>query len=189
MATTTVSYALLGGGKQTIWVPATAMWPETSNGSGTLAQTDLTNEPELKTLEFSASTDQAAQFAITMPKSWNEGTGITYQPYWTNIAASPNTGKVVWKLQSVSFADGNNLNTLFGTAVATAFKASGSTQYDLMVSAESGTVTPGGSPAADELIFFRIIRDAIHSDTPVCTDAVQLLGVKVYFTTDIGGDN
>ena len=188
MATTTVSYGLLGGGKQTIWVPATAMWPETSNGSGALVQTALVNEPELKTLEFDASTDQAAQFAITMPKSWNESTGITYQPYWTNLAVSPNTGNVIWNLQSVSFADGNNLNTLFGTAIATTAKASGSTQYDLMVSAESGTVTPAGSPAADELIFFRILRDADNgSDT--CTDPVQLLGVKLFFTTDIGGDN
>ena len=188
MATTTVSYGLLDGSKQTIWVPATAMWPETSDGSGSLVQTDMGNGPELKTLEFGAVIDSGAQFSITMPKSWNESSGITYQPYWTNIAASPNTGKVVWKLQSVSFADGNNLNTLFGTAVATAFKASGSTQYDLMVSAESDTVTPGGSPAADELIFFRILRDA-DNVLDTCTDAVQLLGVKVYFTTDIGGDN
>mgnify|MGYP001596213479 CR=1 FL=1 len=187
MATTTVTYGLLAGGKHTVWVPASAIYTETTNGADPVIQTELGNEPELKTIQFDAAADKFAQFSITMPKSWDESSGITYQPYWTNVAASPDTGNVIWSMQAVSFADGDSLNATFGTAVATTAKASSGTQYNLMVSAESGAVTPAGSPAAGEITMFRIFRDADNA-ADTCTDAVQLLGIKLFFTTDLGGD-
>jgi len=66
-------------GKETIWIPAVAMYPATSNGCGALAQTELTAQrPEVKALPFDASSDEYAQFAVAFPKSWNEGT-VTFQ--------------------------------------------------------------------------------------------------------------
>ena len=37
-------------GKQTIWVPAVAMYPNSTNGCADLDQTELANGPEIKTL-------------------------------------------------------------------------------------------------------------------------------------------
>ena len=39
-------------GKETIWVPASAMYPNTTNGCARLTQVELTNGPELKVLDF-----------------------------------------------------------------------------------------------------------------------------------------
>ena len=169
-------------GKETIWVPAVAMYPNTTSGCADLAQTELANGPELKTLDFDKSSDEFAQFAVAFPKSWNEGT-ITFQAFFT--ANSTNTGTTSWALQGVALADNGDLNTAFGTAVAPTAKAMSGTANDLAVTAESGAVTIAGSPSADEYVFFQISRDVSADDLDA--DA-KLLGIKIFFTTDAAND-
>ena len=67
-------------GLETIYVPATAMYPNTTSGCADIAQVELSNGPELKCLDFDPSSDENAQFTVCFPKSWNEGT-ITFQSY------------------------------------------------------------------------------------------------------------
>jgi hypothetical protein len=169
-------------GKETIWVPAVAMYPNTTNGCANIAQTELSNGPELKTLDFDKDSDEFAQFAVAFPKSWDEGT-ITFQAFFT--ANSTNTGTTSWNLQGVALADNGDLNTAFGTAVGPAAKAMSGTANDLAVTAESGAVTIAGSPAADEYVFFQIFRDVSADDL---TADAKLLGVKLFFTTDAAND-
>ena len=169
-------------GKETIWVPAVAMYPNTTNGCADLAQVELGNGPELKTLDFDKDSDEFAQFAVAFPKSWNEGT-ITFQAYFT--ADSTNTGTVSWALGGVAFADNDSINTAFGTAVAPTAKAHSGTANDLDVTAESGAVTIAGSPSTDEEVFFQIQRDV--SEDSLTADA-KLLGIKLFFTTDAAND-
>ena len=54
-------------GKETIWVPAVAMYPNTTNGAEA-AQVELSNGPEIKTLDFDKDSDEFAQFAVAFPK-------------------------------------------------------------------------------------------------------------------------
>ena len=169
-------------GKETIWVPAVAMYPNTTNGCADLAQTELSNGPELKTLDFDKDSDEFAQFAVAFPKSWNEGT-VTFQAFFT--AASTDTGTTSWALQGVALADNGDLNTAFGTAVAPTAKAHSGTSNDLDVTAESGAVTIAGSPSTDEYVFFQISRDVSADD--LNADA-KLLGIKLFFTTDAAND-
>ena len=169
-------------GKESIWVPANAMYPNSTNGCADIAQTELGNGPELKTLDFDKDSDEFEQFAVAFPKSWNEGT-ITFQVFFTGN--STNTGDVVWTLAGTALADNGSLNTAFGTAVATTAKAHSGTANDLNVTAESGAVTIAGSPSTDEFVFFEIKRDV--SEDNFSADA-KLLGIKLFFTTDAGND-
>ena len=168
-------------GKKTIWVPAAAMYPNTTNGCAALAQVELSNGPELKVLDFDDGSDEFAQFTVAFPKSWNEGT-ITFQPFWTISATGTNT--VAWQLQAVSFADNADQNTTFGTAVATSAKAHSGTSGDLMVSAESGAVTVKNA-AADTVTYFQINRDTSADNH--ASDA-RLVGIKIFYTTDAVND-
>jgi len=169
-------------GKETIWVPSSAMYPNTTNGCADLEQTELSNGPELKSLDFDKDSDEFAQFAVAFPKSWNEGT-VTFQAYFT--ADSTNTGTVSWALNGVSCADNDTINVAFGTAVAPTAKAHSGTANDLDVTAESGAVTIAGSPSTDEEVFFQIQRDV--SEDSLTADA-KLLGIKLFFTTDAAND-
>ena len=170
-------------GKETIWIPAVAMYPNTTNGCADLAQTELSNGPEIKTLDFDKDSDEFAQFAVAFPKSWNEGT-VTFQVFFT--ADSTNTGTVSWNLSGVAFADNDSINTAFGTGVAPTAKAHSGTANDLDVTAESGAITIAGSPSTDEQVFFQIQRDV--SEDSLTADA-KLLGIKLFFTTDAANDD
>ena len=168
-------------GKETIWVPAVAMYPNTTNGAEA-AQVELSNGPEIKVLDFDKTSDEFAQFAVAFPKSWNAGT-VTFQAFFT--ATSTDTGTTSWALQGVALADNGDLNTAFGTAVAPTAKAHSGTSNDLDVTAESGAVTIAGSPGDDEYVFFQISRDVSADDLDA--DA-RLLGIKLFFTTDLAND-
>ena len=168
-------------GKESIWVPAVAMYPNTTAGAEA-AQVELSNGPEIKTLDFDKDSDENAQFAVAFPKSWNAGT-VPFQAFFT--ATSTNTGTVSWDLAAVALADNGDLNTAFGTAVAPTAKAHSGTSNDLDVTAESGAVTIAGSPGDDEYVFFQITRDV--SDDTLTADA-RLLGIKLFFTTDAAND-
>ena len=168
-------------GKETIWVPAVAMYPNTTNGAAT-AQVELSNGPELKVLDFDKDSDEFAQFAVAFPKSWNAGT-VTFQAFFT--ATSTNTGTTAWGLSAVALADNGDLNTAFGTQVVATAKAHSGTSNDLDVAAESGAVTIAGSPGADEYVFFQVSRDVSADD--LNADA-RLLGIKLFFTTSAAND-
>jgi len=169
-------------GKETIFVPAAAMYPETTNGCSSLTQVELSNGPELKCLDFDASSDEHAQFTVAFPKSWNEGT-ITFKAYFT--VTGTNTGTASWALSGVAVSDDDTINASFGTAVAPTAKAHSGTSNDINVTAESGAVTIAGSPAAEDMVFFRIMRDV--SEDNQSGDA-RLLGIKLFFTTDAAND-
>jgi len=170
-------------GKESIWIPAAAMYPSTTNPCSDLTQVETTaGRPDLKVLDFATGADDFAQFTIAFPKSWNEGT-ITFQPFWT--VTGTNTGTVAWGLAGVCASNDDSINTAFGTVVVTTALAHSGTSNDLMVSAESGNVTIAGTPAANDLCFFQVSRDVSADDQ---SGDARLLGIKLFFTTDAAND-
>jgi len=171
-----------GRGKQSIYVPAAAMYPNTTNGCAALAQVELGNGPELKSLDFDKDSEEFAQFTVAFPKSWDNGT-VSFQAFFT--ADSTNTGTTAWALAGVSFADNDSINTAFGTAVVATAKAHSGTANDINVTNESNAVTINGSPSANEMVYFEIHRDV---GTDSLTADAKLLGIKLFYTTNAGND-
>ena len=169
-------------GKETIYVPAAAMYPNTTAGCADIEQVELSNGPELKCLDFDPSSDENAQFTVAFPKSWNEGT-VTFQAFFT--VTGTNTGTVAWGLSGGSMADNASINTAFGTNVVATAKAHSGTSNDINVTAESGAVTIANA-AVDTLTFFQIMRD-VSADTQ--SGDARLLGIKLFFTTDAPNDS
>ena len=180
-AITNNSAAVKVAGVETIYVPSGAMSPNTTNGCASLTQVELSNGPELKCLDFDASSDENAQFTVCFPKSWNEGT-ITFQAFWT--VTGTDDGTVAWGLSGVSIADDVSINTAFGTNVVATAKAFSGTSNDMTVSAVSGAVTVA-SAAVDTQTYFQIMRDVSADDQ---TGDARLLGIKLFYTTDAKND-
>jgi len=177
------SAAVKIAGKETIWVPAAAMYGATTNPADAQQVETTATRPDMKVLDFDASTDEFAQFSIAMPKSWNEGT-LTYQVYWT--PGSTNTGDCIFGLQAVACADNDTIDVAYGTAVNVTDAGIGTVE-DQQISDESGAVTVAGSPAAGELTYFQLFRDANAGGDTFSADA-RVLGVKIFFTTDAAND-
>jgi len=168
-------------GLETIWVPATAMSPTTTNGCTALASVETTaGKPDMVVLAFPVAADSFAQFSIAFPKSWNAGT-VTYQVFWSGIAATTN---VNWTVQAVAISNDTSIDVDYGTAIAVTDAAQGAVE-ELNVSAVSGALTIAGSPGDDELCYFRFGRDVSEGD--MAGDA-QLHGIKIFFTTDLAND-
>lgn len=166
-------------GKHSIFIPAAAMLPATTNGAST-GQTEMaSNGHNYATLDFDATTDEYACFEILMPKDWNEGT-ITFQVVWTTTATDADG--VAWGLQAVAVPDGDDSDVAYGTAIVVTDDAQ-SNANDVLITAESSAVTVAGSPAAGELTQFRIFRDVSDANDDMTEDAL-LRGVRIFYTTD-----
>jgi len=169
-------------GLETIFVPATAMFGTTTNGAEANAVETTATRPEMKVLDFDASTIEYAQFSIAMPKSWNEGT-LTFQAFWS--PSTTNTGNALIGLQGVSVANDATSDVTFDAAVDVTDAGTGTVE-DVLVSPVSSAVTVK-SAAADTYTYFQVARNAT-SGSDTFTGDVRLLGIKIFYTTDAAND-
>ena len=178
---TNSSAAVKVAGKETMWIPATAMYASTTNGAEA-TQTELTaGYPELKTFDFDTSTAESIQFNVSFPKSWDEGV-VTFQTFWS--ASATDTGTGGFTLAGCSVASDVDYDLAFGTPVANTALAASGTQDDLMVNVVSGDVTIA-SAAADTNTIFRLVRD---TGTDTNTGDLRLVGIKLFYTTNAAND-
>ena len=169
-------------GKETMWVPSSAMYGATTNGADPQQVETTATRPDMKVLDFDASTAEYAQFSVGFPKSWNAGT-VTYQVYWT--PSSTNTGDCIFGLQGVSCGDSDTIDVAFGTGVEVTDAGIGTVE-DQQISSESGAVTI--TNAADgEQTYFQLYRDAADGSDTFTGDA-RVLGIRLFFTTDLAND-
>jgi hypothetical protein len=180
---TNASTAVKVAGTETIWVPANAMTPTTSNPCADITAVETqAGRPDMYVLDFDKDADEHAQFTVAFPKSWNLGT-VTFQAFWSGLAA---TGGVSWGLQGVACANNDTIDVVYGTAVVVDDTEQGAVE-EVNVSAASGAVTIAGSPGDDELCYFRIFRDVSDSNDDSGGDA-RLHGIKLFYTTDAKND-
>jgi len=169
-------------GKETMWVPAPAMYGASTNGADAQQVETTATRPDMKVLDFDASTAEYAQFAVAFPKSWNAGT-VTYQVYWT--PGSTNTGNCIFGLQGVSCGDSDTIDVAYGTAVEVTDAGIGTVE-DQQITSESSAVTI--SNAGDgEQTYFQLYRDAADGSDTFSADA-RVLGVRLFYTTDLAND-
>ena len=170
-------------GKETMWIPASAMQGTVTNSCSALTTVETTSgRPDMVVLDFDKDSDEFAQFSVAFPKSWNEGT-VTFQFFWSGIAAT--TG-VTLGLQGVAVGDNDTIDVVYGTAVLVDDDAQGAVE-EMLVSAESAAITIAGSPAVDQLCYFRMFRDVSATNDDMAGDC-RLHGIKLFFTTDAAND-
>lgn len=183
MSGATLNAAGGGTGKQTIWVPASAMLPRITNGPSLGSLETSTNRVNVSTLDFDPTTQEFAQFQVAMPKSWDEGT-VTFEAIWYHPSTTTNFG-VVWSIAGVALSDGNALDTAFGTAVLVT--DTGGTTNAVYDSPESTAVTIGNTPAENDYVVFQVARVPANASDTMAVDA-RLLGVRLLYTTNAGND-
>jgi hypothetical protein len=171
-------------GKQSIWIPATAMVPRVTSGPAAGIVETGTNRNILATLDFDTTTQEFASFSIRMPKSWNEGT-VTFVPVWSHGSTATNFG-VVWGLDAVAKSDGDAGDAAFGTAQTSA--DTGGTTDVMYQGPESAAITIAGTPATGDLVEFRIHRDPANGSDTLAIDA-RLHGILILYTIDILKDD
>lgn len=171
-------------GLQTLFIPAAAMKPTVSNGCAALASVETTaGRPDMNVLDFDTTADEHAQFQVAFPKSWDEGT-VTFQGFWSTSGAV--TTGVAIGLQGVAVGDNETMDVAYGTAVVVTDDAQSAAE-EMYVTAVSGAVTIAGTPAVDEMVFFRVFRDVSDANDDM-TEDMRLVGIKLFFTANALND-
>lgn len=169
--------------KHTVWIPAGAMISRSTNGAASGTVETTTNKVMFKTLDFDTTTAEYSQFAIQMPKSWNEGT-VTFRAVWSHAATTVNFG-VAWSLQGVAMSDNDAGDAAFGTKQTVT--DTGGTTNNIYISAESAAITIAGTPQTQDWVVFQIERTVGDAGDTMAIDA-RLHGIQLFFTTDAGND-
>ena len=171
-----------GQGKQTIFVPASAMISRTTNGAASGTVESATNKVMSKTMDFDATTQEFAQFSVWFPKSWNLGT-VTFQPVFSQLTTA--AGGVVFGLAGVALSDADDIDAAFGTA-QTSTKTAG-TLGKYYIGPESSAITIADTPAAGDVVVFQINRTVADGSDTLAQDA-RLHGIRLFFTTNAATD-
>jgi hypothetical protein len=171
-------------GKHAVYVSAGSMQPSVTGGCAPLETiASASSQPDIMYLAFDATTQEYAQFGIVMPKSWNEGT-LTFKAHWSHPSTTTNFG-VVWDLQAVAVGDDDAIAVAYGTAQTST--DTGGTTNDLYASPESSAITVAGTPATEDMVFFRLSRVTGNGSDTMAVDA-RLHGITLYMTTDADTD-
>lgn len=152
------------------------MWPSGTTGAAAPAKTEQsTNKQNFYTIDFDTTTQEYAEATVAMPSDYDGGT-VTAVFYWT--ATGTSTNNVQWALQGRSYGDLETLDQAWGTA-QTVSDAHSSTALQLQITSATSAITLAGTPAASELVQFRVYRDVANDNLAV--DAM-LIGVMITFS-------
>lgn len=171
-------------GRHAVFIAAGSIRPSVTGGCAAVtAVASAANQPDIVSLDFDTTTQEYAQFYLTMPKSWDEGT-VTFAPIWSHAATTTNFG-VVWDLQAYAASNDDAIATAFGTAQTST--DTGGTTNDIYMGPESSAITIAGTPAAEDTVFFRISRVTGNGSDTMAIDA-RLMGIVLYITTNAETD-
>jgi hypothetical protein len=160
----------------------------TVRGSGAADPTFATyTGTVMRQYSFSATTEQEVFIVFHVPHDYVPSTNIYLHAHWSNAAATPNTGDVVWGFD-YSFAKGFNQEAFPAFTTITVTQACPATRYQHNI-AETTAITIASLTEPDGLILVRAYRKAADgADT--CTDAVFLHTVDIHYqSTGIGTKN
>lgn len=166
-------------GRETLWIPAHAWVPNTTNGPEAVDNESTTHLVMYKSLDFDMTTSESCQFGLVMPKNWDLGT-IICRPIWT---AAAGTGTVTWTISGQAISNDGAIDTAFGTGVGVTdtLLATG----DMHDAGETAAITIAGTPALYDWIVLR--NERTISDT--LSDDAKFLGMHVYIQTNAASDD
>lgn len=140
--------------------------------------TVTTNDYAYRGQPFSGSAKQYAAGSFKLPANYDAGT-FTYQIDWIGVESG---GTVIWGVQMLARSDGDPMDAAMGTAVEVSDTAQDA--GDFHISAVSAAVTPAGTAAAGDRIFFEVYRDGAN-DT--ATSEHWLTGITFTFGLTAAG--
>lgn len=131
----------------------------------------------MRQYSFSATTEQEVFLVLHIPHDYVPGTDIHLHAHWSNAAATPNTGNVVWGFD-YAFAKGFNQAAFPALTTITVTQACPATRYQHNI-AETAAITIAALEV-DGLLLVRGYRKAADA-ADTCTDAVFLHTIDAHY--------
>jgi hypothetical protein len=152
------------------------MVPATTHGAAQNKNVATTHGQNYYSLDFDPTTQEFAHATVPMPSDWDGGT-ITARFWWT--ATGTSTNSVVWAIEGRSYGDLETIDQGYGTAQQVA-DAHSATALQAQLSDATPEITLAGTPAAGELVHFRVKRVPADASDTLAVDAMLLAVVITY---------
>jgi hypothetical protein len=171
--------ALTPIGKHKFHLPASAFTAHPSVPPAFTTQLG-TNIP-YNSWDFDASGVEAIFCTFSLGSSWDLGP-ISCVPIW---GAASGSGDVVWSFNCIARSNDDAIAGSFSTTVSSTdtLLSAG----DLHRGPESSALAVDGTPAANDELFFVVLRNATSGSDTLGVDA-KLIGVDIFFTTNAAVD-
>lgn len=168
-----------------IFIPAGAFYPSTTNGCADVFvnEYDDTGTVDLQYLAFDGgATDEYAFINFKMPPSWDLNT-IKVKFHWTGASGCSQGDIVTWGIDGVVLGNDDDIDgTAHGTSQTVDDAVLAGTNGDIHVSAATSALTIAGTPALDDVINFRVYRDADGSEgSDDMTEDAWLFGITIEY--------
>lgn len=171
-------------GRRSIWIPAVAMYSRTTNGAASGTVETSTHRNMIRSWDFDPTTQEFVQFALCMPKMWDEGP-VKAQFVWSHASTTTNFG-VVWALEAVAIGDGDDRDVAFGTAQQVA--DTGAVTNRGYRTAETPDITIAGTPQANDWVLFQAKRVPADGSDTMAIDA-RLEGIFLHVNVNAFTDD
>jgi len=176
----------VASGRKSIWIPVAQMFAAALQPPDALANVGDSSggASVVQVRPFDPSSVEILFFTWAVPNGMDLSIGLSFTVYWA--PTTTNTGTVRWRVNGVSLADGDAVNSALGGAAVVVDAANG-TIDDLHVSGEISQGVLAGI-AAGELLSLRIDRHASDAADTYTGDA-NLIGLMMHYTTDAPTDD
>lgn len=170
-------------GRRHFAIKASELVPRLTNGPafGTIEM--ATNDNNYEYAAHDTTTQELGDYLWFPPPSWDLGT-VTYRARWFHPSTTTNFG-VAWQLAGVAISDNETMDVALGTA-GTVTDTGGTTSRNYLTS-ESSAITIAGTPAAGDMVLFRLGRVPANGSDNMAVDA-YLLGIDVFYTENAATD-
>jgi hypothetical protein len=165
---------------RTIYTPARLFIPSVTNGCAAYAEGEFaTNDVNVAQCAFDGATDEFACFQVQFPQEWDLGT-VKAKVYWGPAVGASAADTVQFALQARAASDGDDQDQAYGTAQSMADVVQ-TAQY-LHITPASAAITIAGTPAANDLINFRLYRDVSEDNM---TEDAAVYGVLIQYSINV----
>lgn len=174
--------ALLTDRYETLFIGAGAMIPSATAGATQASEELAANKINDDYLDFSASSDQSAEFSFKLPENWDRDT-VKVKLHWKPGEGGATAGHYVgFNVAFGATGDGDTLDRALGAAVLVADQVLAGLEAAEHVSAASAAITVGGTLAAGKRLHCKITRDADYAGggTTMAKKA-RLLGIEIKY--------
>lgn len=162
---------------QTLTVWAASIMPTLTSGAATPGIIDSgSSDVGVVVMDFDATSIEYGIFQIAMPDNYDGGTVTAKFSWMTTSTTTTHTCR--WVLEGRSYGDGETLDQAYGTSQLIDDDVVNATANQILISGSTPAITLGGTPAAGELVAFRVSRDPTNDDLNV--DA-RLLAVRIEY--------
>lgn len=161
---------------KSFWIGAGALDGDGTNCPARPTAVTINSGPKLPTFICADSSSSILYGSFRLPDDWDGGT-LTFQHVYIQTAADTNA--VNGDVSAQCRGNGETVSSTWGTAIAIDDAAvTGSNANDMTTSA---AVTPAGTCAAGDMVYFRYVLDATGTTTATAT--LHHLGFYVKYTS------